>query len=100
MYLSPEYKQAIQRFFKGRPVKRAYIFGSYARNEGHAKSDLDILVELDHSSPIGMKFFTYQAELEELLNTKVDLVSSEGLSRYVKPFVDKDKVLIYERSDH
>ncbi|SEA74319.1 hypothetical protein SAMN05443550_10532 [Pedobacter hartonius] len=44
-----------------------------------------------------MKFFSYQDELEQILQKKVDLVSYEGLSKYVKPFVDKDKVLIYER---
>lgn len=53
---------------------------------------------LDHSHPIGMKFFSYKDELEQLLNVKVDLVSTEGLSRHVKPYVDKDKVLIYERT--
>ncbi len=61
-------------------------------------SDLDILVELDHSRPIGMKFFGYQVELEDLLKLKIDLVSAEGLSKYVKSFVDRDKVLIYERT--
>jgi hypothetical protein len=43
-----------------------------------------------------MIFFTYQLELEELLKRKVDLVSSQGLSRHIKPFVDRDKILIYE----
>ena len=80
-------------------MKKAYLFGSYARNEAGKNSDIDILVELDHTSPIGMKFFAYQVELEELLKIKVDLVSAEGLSKYVKPFVDKDKVLIYERAN-
>jgi uncharacterized protein len=90
----------LQQFFAGRPVKKAYLFGSYARDEADGKSDIDILVELDHSQPIGMKFFTYQADLEVLLKMKVDLVSSDGLSLHVKPFVDKDKVLIYERVNH
>ena len=81
------------------PCEKAYLFGSYSRNAASADSDVDILVELDHSSPIGMKFFAYQIELEELLKMKVDLVSSEGLSKYVKPLVDKDKKLIYERTD-
>jgi len=35
--------------------------------------------------------------LQNLLKKKVDVVSYEGLSKYVKPFVDQDKVLIYER---
>jgi hypothetical protein len=44
-----------------------------------------------------MKFFLYQLELGKLLKKKVDLVSTEGLSPHVKPFVDRDKVLIYEK---
>lgn len=73
------------------------MFGSYSRNEAGKDSDIDILVELDHSTPIGMQFFTYGDELQGLLKKKVDIVSYDGLSKYVKPFVDRDKVLIYER---
>ncbi len=99
MNLSNKNKLILQQFFSGRPVKKAYLFGSYARNEADSQSDIDILVELDHTKPIGMKFFAYQVELEELLKIKVDLVTEGGLSKYVKPFVDKDKVLIYERAN-
>ena len=98
MQLSSQHIGLLQHYFAERPVKKAYLFGSYSRDEAKANSDLDILVELDHSTPIGMKFFAYQIELEQLLKMKVDLVSSEGLSKYVKPFVDEDKILIYERS--
>lgn len=97
MILSEQHIDYIKNFFSGRPVKKAYVFGSYSRNEADENSDIDILVELDHTTPIGMKFFSYQDELEQILNKKVDLVSYEGLSKYVKPFIDKDKVLIYER---
>lgn len=100
MKLSAGDKLLLQQFFIGRPIKKAYLFGSYARNEATKDSDLDILVELDHTQPIGMKFFTYQSELEDILHKKVDLVSDEGLSRHVKPFIDQDKILIYERSAH
>lgn len=96
MELSSREKVLLKHFFAGRPVKRAYLFGSYARHRAIRKSDIDILVELDHRKPIGMKFFTYQSELEKLLKKKVDLVSIGGLSPHIKPFVDKDKILIYE----
>lgn len=98
MKLSQTDQLLLQQFFTGRPVKKAYLFGSYARDEADMDSDLDILVELDHSQPIGMKFFAYQSELQDLLHKKVDLVSSQGLSRHVQPFIDRDKILIYERS--
>jgi predicted nucleotidyltransferase len=100
MDLSIADKLLLQQYFTGIPVKKAYLFGSRARNEANLQSDIDILVELDHSRPIGMKFFTYQTDLEELLHKKVDLITTEGLSSHVKPFIDKDKILIYERVDH
>ena len=97
MNLSVADKALLHKYFSGIPVKKAYLFGSMARNDPSQESDIDILVELDHSQPIGMKFFLYQSDLEELLHKKVDLVTTEGLSRHVKPFIDKDKILIYER---
>lgn len=100
MNLSPANKLILQKFFAEKPVKRAFLFGSFARNEADKDSDIDILVELDHSKPIGMKFFSFQEELEQLLKRKVDLVSDGGVSKYIKPFIDKDKVLIYERHNH
>ena len=97
MRLSQQNIQTIRQFFSGLPVKKAYLFGSYSRNEADDNSDIDILVELDHSSPIGMQYFTYADRLQSLLKKKVDIVSDEGLSKYVKPLIEKEKVLIYER---
>ncbi|MDB5087326.1 MAG: nucleotidyltransferase [Mucilaginibacter sp.] len=97
MNLSSQHIDKIRSFFSNRPVKKAYIFGSYSRDEADQNSDIDILVELDHTTPIGMKFFTYKDELEQILKKKVDLVSYEGISKYIKPLIDKDKILIYER---
>ncbi len=97
MKLSSQHINKIKHFFSTVPVKKAYLFGSYSRNDADKNSDVDILVELDHTTPIGMQFFTYGDQLQTLLDMKVDLVSYDGLSKYVKPFIDKDKVLIYER---
>lgn len=87
----------LRQFFAEKPVKKAYLFGSYARNEANSDSDIDLLVELDYSKPIGLSFIQMIIDLEALLQTKVDLVTEDGLSKYVKPYVDKDKRLIYER---
>jgi predicted nucleotidyltransferase len=97
MNFSGDDKRILHQYFSRKPVKKAYIFGSYARNEANKDSDLDILVELDYSQPVGMKFFGYQVDLEKLLNRRIDLVTSDGLSKYIKPFIDTDKILIYER---
>jgi predicted nucleotidyltransferase len=84
-------------YFRKKPVLKAYIFGSVIRNEDDEKSDIDILVELDYSQSIGLEFVEMKLDLEEILNRKVDLLSSNAISKYIRPFIDKDKVLIYER---
>lgn len=96
--MSEETVNKIRKFFKDKPVIKAYIFGSYARNEQSIDSDIDILVELDHTKPVGLKFFSMQVELEELLHTKVDLISANGVSEFIQPYIEKDKKLIYEKT--
>jgi predicted nucleotidyltransferase len=87
----------IRNYFFSKPVRKAFLFGSSSRGESSAESDLDILVELDYSKPIGLEFVQMQLDLQDLLNKKVDLITLNSLSRHIKPFVDKEKVLIYER---
>lgn len=94
MKLAAKDIQTIRDYFQDKPVLRAFLFGSYARNEAEGGSDIDILVELDYSEHIGLGFAGMKLELEDLLQRKIDLVSSRAVSRYIAPFVDKDKKLI------
>ena len=69
----------IRQYFIDKPVKKAYLFGSFANNMALPDSDVDILVDLDYSKPIGLEFVQMKFDLETILNKKVDLVSSNGL---------------------
>lgn len=87
----------IAAYFRNKPIRKAYLFGSMARNEATEASDVDILVELDSTQLIGMiEYIKIIEGLEELLGRKVDLVATDGLSPYLKPRIDREKVLIYE----
>lgn len=97
MNLSKNQLHLISTFFSKQPVLKAYLFGSYSRAEGNENSDIDLIVELDYSQPIGLEFIQMKLDLQELLSKKVDLVSARGLSKYVKPILDKEKKLIYVR---
>jgi len=97
MQLSAKDIQIVKDYFSGQPVLKAYLFGSYSRNEADNNSDIDILVDLDYSKHIGLGFVIMQSELQQRLQKKIDLVSSNGVSKFIKPFIDKDKTLIYER---
>jgi len=97
MSLTDEKIKTITDYFRSKPVLKAYLFGSYVRGEADQQSDIDILVDLDYSQKIGLQFIQMKIDLEKLLNAKVDLVSSKGLSRYIKPLVESEKQIIYAR---
>lgn len=89
--------ESIKNYFETRPVLKAYLFGSFAHGNADSNSDIDILVDLDYTQRIGLQFIQMKIDLEKLLNKKVDLVSSNGMSKYIKPMVDDEKQLIYAR---
>lgn len=85
-------------YFRTQPIVRAWLFGSFARGSASTGSDIDVLVELDDSANIGLvEFVRMKQGLERLLEQSVDVVSTEGLSPYIKPHIDSEKVLMYER---
>lgn len=87
----------LSEYFKTQPVLKAWLFGSYSRNEQREDSDVDILILLDYSQPVGLKFFGMYEDLSEMLGRKVDLVSDRALAPFARKSVDQDKILIYER---
>lgn len=73
-------------------VKRAGIFGSYARGEQKKNSDIDILIEPPKN--IGFGFVGIALELEEKLGKKVDLLTYNGISPHFKKSILEDEVRI------
>jgi predicted nucleotidyltransferase len=97
MKLSKKHIRQIQDYFKTQPVLKAYLFGSYVRGEATKESDVDLLVELDYSQRIGLHYVQMIFDLEELLQKKVDLIPEDSVSKYVKPYIEAEKKIIYER---
>ena len=71
-------------------VKRLGIFGSYARGEERAGSDIDLIVEFDAGKKNYDNFIELCFFLEELLGHKVDLLTLESLSPFIRPYIEKD----------
>ena len=76
-------------------VKRVALFGSVARGEDTAQSDVDILVAF--RAPVGLfRLAHLQRELGECLGRPVDLVTEGFLSRYMRAHVREEQVVLYE----
>jgi predicted nucleotidyltransferase len=99
MITRDEIQKIVAAYFAGKPVLRAYLLGSFARGDADDKSDVDVLVDLDYAAG-GADFGNYLTMADDLtkaLGRKVDLVSTDGLSQFIIPFVNQDKQLVYER---
>lgn len=71
------------------------LFGSVVRGEEEAGSDVDVLVRF--REPVGLfKLAQLQRELSARLGCSVDLVTEGALSRHIRPFVEREKVTLYE----
>ena len=73
------------------------MFGSYSDGTATESSDVDILVELDYSEHVGLRFLQMGLDLERLLEKKVDLIPYDGLSRFIRSRVEAQKQLVYEK---
>jgi len=84
-----EHRAEMERF----GVRSVDLFGSIARDEAQAGSDLDVLVDfgeaLGFDNYMGLKFF-----LEDLLGTKVDVVTPGTLLPRIETAVMKEIVRV------
>lgn len=71
-------------------VKNIGLFGSFARGDQTALSDIDLLVEFLPEKHTFDNFMELTFLLEELLGRKVELVTPEALSPYIGPHILKE----------
>ncbi|HEV2403242.1 MAG TPA: nucleotidyltransferase family protein [Candidatus Saccharimonadales bacterium] len=83
----------LRRILRKHRVLHASIFGSYARGEARADSDLDVLVSYAPGVSL-FGHFDLRDELEKYSGKKVDVVSDRALSRHIRPYIEKEKVSI------
>lgn len=85
-------KPKIIKILKKKGIKKAAIFGSFARGDQKKGSDIDILIE--PTKGMGIEFFGLHIELEKELGMKVDLVSYNGINPHLKKYILADEVRI------
>jgi hypothetical protein len=71
-------------------VKRLGIFGSFVRGSQVENSDIDILVEFSSGQKNYDNFINLAFFLEEIFQRRVELVTPESISPYLKPYIMKE----------
>jgi predicted nucleotidyltransferase len=91
-------KDTVADYFKDKPVKKVYLFGSYARGEAEEESDVDLLFSLVENTRISyFGLAQFLVDLEDKFNKKVDFVEEKTLYPRLRPMVEADKMLLYSK---
>jgi len=88
-----EIKRKILPILRRHGVKRAGIFGSFVRGETKEGSDLDLLVELEEGKSL-LDLASLKVELEELLKTKVDVLTYNSMHPLLKDRILSEQKVI------
>src|SRR5260221_7284974 len=76
-------REDILRLAARRGAHNVRVFGSVARGDAHARSDVDLLVDVEPGRSL-LDVVGLRQELEDLLRCEVDLLTDGGLSPYLR----------------
>jgi uncharacterized protein len=93
MNLAPTEKEKIIEICRRNDISFCALFGSFARGEAKSDSDIDLLVRF--SKPKGWDWINAALEIEDSLGRKVDLLTENSLSPYIRENVLKDLEVLY-----
>lgn len=82
-------QEMVQKF----GVRQLAVFGSTARDEARADSDVDVLVEFDGNATFD-RFMGLQIYLEGLLRTGIDLTTPSAIRPRMRAMIEKDLVYV------
>ncbi|MCC8057615.1 nucleotidyltransferase domain-containing protein [Cloacibacillus sp.] len=94
IYTIDEIKELVAPVAARYDIEAIYLFGSYARGEAKANSDIDLRVEASRIKSL-MTFGGLYSELEEALAKKPDLLTTKNPDGDFLEELEKDEVLIY-----
>ena len=70
------------------------IFGSVSRGEDTADSDVDVLIAFQEGKVSFSSFIHLADYLEELFGRRVDLLTKDGMSPYMRPYIEAEVISV------
>ena len=89
-------KDKLNEFCIRHSIRKLALFGSVLREDFSDQSDVDVLVEFEAGVSVGLRFFTIQRELSEMLGREVDLHTPGFLGKYFRGEVLEEANVQYD----
>lgn len=98
IYTIDELKTILKDILKNFSVKKAILFGSYAKNTPTEKSDIDLVIDSD-GKLLNIYFYGLLENLVEKLNKEVDLFEISEIQKDSKIYNDiqNEGVIVYKK---
>ena len=98
IYTIEEIKSILQDILKNSAVKKAILFGSYAKNTPTSKSDIDLVIDSD-GKLLNIYFYGLLEDLVQKLQKNVDLFEISEIQKNSRIYNDiqNEGVIIYEK---
>jgi len=88
--------EAIAAFCRANGIRKLALFGSILRDDFGPDSDVDVLVEFEPGTHVGLRFFAMERQLSELLRRKIDLNTAGFLSKDFRNRVSAEAEIQYD----
>jgi uncharacterized protein len=89
----PEISQKTMPVLHKYGILSASVVGSVARGQQTSKSDIDIVIDV--IQPISLLIFArIKLELEEILQTKVDLIERSAIKPSIRKYLLEDEIIL------
>ncbi|OGO70697.1 MAG: hypothetical protein A2Z37_15075 [Chloroflexi bacterium RBG_19FT_COMBO_62_14] len=79
----------LREFCQRNGIPRLLLFGSIARGDATSNSDIDLIADLP-GDPSLLDMVRLERELSSLLGRKVDLLTQEAISPYIRERIQDD----------
>lgn len=98
IYTIEELKEMLSEILKKFSVKKAILFGSYAKNTPTPTSDIDLVIDSE-GKLLNINFYGLLEELVEKMEKNIDLFEISEIQKNSRIYDDirKEGVVVYEK---
>lgn len=98
VYTIEEIKKILSEILKDFTVKKAILFGSYAKNLQTKKSDIDLVIDSE-GKLLNINFYGLLEEIVEKMDKKIDLFEISEIKKGTPIYesIEKEGIVVYEK---